>query len=266
MDEKAASEITYSSYLKIKELRSLQSPRSSPACHDEMHFIIVHQVFELWFKLMLHEVDAIGEHVREGRAREATHLFRRLNAILNVFLPQIEVIETMRPTDFLAFRDMLKPASGFQSVQFRELEFASGARDERYVKMFEDDPGAQERLRARLARPSLWQCFVEGLRARGLPRDERAAVLEIYREGKHADLRDLCEEMIQYDERFSLWREHHVRMAERMIGRKAGTGQKSVVYALGEKPGPMGTMGVEYLQKTLDKRFFPILWAARTDL
>jgi tryptophan 2,3-dioxygenase len=261
------SDITYASYLKIRELLELQEPLSKPASHDELHFIIVHQVFELWFKLMVFEVRTIGTHLDAGKIQDAIHLFRRLNAILAVFLPQIEVIETMTPTDFLKFRDLLKPASGFQSVQFRELEFLSGSRDERYIRMFDGDAGAQGRLRAALSGPTLWEHFLGLLKARGFDvAAEVPAVVRIYREEAHADLRGLCEEMIQYDKLFSLWREHHVRMAERMIGMKPGTGQKAVEYSFGAKAGPMGTMGVEYLQKTLTKRFFPVLWAARSEM
>jgi tryptophan 2,3-dioxygenase len=263
------SDVSYGSYLKIPELLKLQEPLSKPESHDEMHFIVIHQVFELWFRLMLHEAKAIGEYLDAGRAGDASHLFKRLNAILAVFFPQIEVIETMTPGDFLKFRDILKPASGFQSFQFRELEFLSGARDERYLRMFEGDAQAQERLKAALKAPTLWQRFLSLLASRGFDVATEAAevksVVRIYREEAHADLRALCEDMIQYDKLFSLWREHHVRMAERMIGMKPGTGQKTVAYSFGEKTGPMGTLGVEYLQRTLTKRFFPALWAARSE-
>ena len=266
----APSDISYGSYLKIPELLELQKPLSRPESHDEMHFIVVHQVFELWFRLMLYEARSIAGHLEAGRVSQASHLFRRLNAILTVFQPQIEVIETMTPGDFLKFRDLLKPASGFQSVQFRELEFLSGSRDERYLRMFEGDADAQGRLKAAMTAPTLWQRFTSLLASRGFDVATEAAevksVVRIYREDAHADLRALCEDMIQYDKLFSLWREHHVRMAERMIGMKAGTGQKAVEYSFGDKSGPMGTMGVEYLQKTLTKRFFPALWAARSEL
>jgi len=264
------SDITYGSYLKIPELLRLQQTVSKPECHDEMHFIVIHQVFELWFRLMLYEARAIAGHLEAGRVADSVHLFKRLNSILAVFFPQIEVIETMSPGDFLKFRDLLKPASGFQSVQFRELEFLSGSRDERYLKMFEGDDDAQARLKAAMTAPTLWQRFMALLASRGFDVATEAAevksVVRIYREEAHADLRGLSEEMIQYDKLFSLWREHHVRMAERMIGMKPGTGQKAVAYSFGEKAGPMGTMGVEYLQRTLVKRFFPALWAARSEL
>ena len=266
----APSDISYGSYLKIPELLELQKPLSRPESHDEMHFIVLHQVFELWFRLMLYELRSIADHLDAGRVAPASHLFKRLNAILAVFFPQIEVIETMTPGDFLKFRDLLKPASGFQSVQFRELEFLSGSRDERYLRMFEGDSDAQGRLKSAMAAPTIWERFRGLLKSRGLDVSTEAAeiksLVRIYREDAHADLRALCEDMIQYDKLFSLWREHHVRMAERMIGMKPGTGQKAVAYSFGEKAGPMGTMGVEYLQKTLTKRFFPALWAARSEL
>lgn len=265
----APLDITYSSYLKVKELLTLQRPVSQPPIHDEMHFIVVHQAFELWFKLALHEADTIAASLRGGRIHEAAHLFKRINTIVRLFQPMVAVIETMTPSDFLKFRDLLKPASGFQSFQFRELEFLSGVRDERYLKMFDDDPESQERLRRRLREPALWDHFLETLKLRGLDvKDEkaqRASIVRIYREDPLADLRALCELIIEYDEAFSLWREHHVRMAERMIGRKAGTGEKTVEYSFGQTRS-FGTQGVEYLSSTLHKRFFPLLWQARTEL
>ena len=264
------SDVTYGTYLKIRELLELQKPLSRPESHDEMHFIVIHQVFELWFRLMLYEVRAIADYLDAGRVADAAHLFKRLNAILAVFLPQIEVIETMTPGDFLKFRDLLKPASGFQSVQFRELEFLSGSRDERYLRMFDGEEDFQARLKAAMARPTLWDHLKGLLKGRGFDVSSETAelksIVRIYKEEAHADLHRLCEEMIQYDKLFSLWREHHVRMAERMIGMKPGTGQKSVAYSFGDKAGPMGTLGIEYLQRTLTKRFFPILWAARSEM
>jgi tryptophan 2,3-dioxygenase len=136
--------------------------------------------------------------------------------------------------------------------------------------MFEGDEDAQSRLKSAMAAPTLWERFRRLLQSRGFDVATEAAevksIVRIYRDEPHADLRALCEDMIQYDKLFSLWREHHVRMAERMIGMKPGTGQKAVAYSFGEKAGPMGTMGVEYLQRTLTKRFFPVLWAARSEL
>src|SRR5688572_779042 len=163
----APSDISYGSYLKIPEPLELQKPVSRPPSHDEMHFIVIHQVFELWFRLMLHEVRSIGSHLDAGRVAAASHLFKRLNAILAVFFPQIEVIETMTPGDFLKFRDLLKPASGFQSAQFRELEFLSGSRDERYLKMFEGDDDSLARLKSAMAAPTMWERVKGLLKSRG---------------------------------------------------------------------------------------------------
>lgn len=257
------AELSYASYLKLHELLSLQKPLSQPPTHDEMQFIIVHQAFELWFKLMLHEIDTLFELFRKKDVREAERLFRRLNRILEVFIQQLEVIETMVPSDFLKFRDLLRPASGFQSWQFREIEFACGARDERYLRLYDGQPEIGRRLEARLRGPSLWEGFAGMLVASGFRRAEPAAIAAIYKDPGHHDLKMLCEAMIEYDELFQLWREHHVRMAERMIGGKPGTGQKVGDYVLG-KSGPMGTHGVEYLRKTLGQKFFPVLWDART--
>jgi tryptophan 2,3-dioxygenase len=163
----------------------------------------------------------------------------------------------------------LKPASGFQSVQFREIEFASGLKDRTYFTIFRNDPEAKGRLERRFHEPSLWDHFIGLLKRRGYNVDteeaQRRAIVAIYkRDGDHA-LRVLCEAMIEYDEMFSLWREHHVRMAERMIGSKPGTGQPSIESAYG-KSSPMGSIGVEYLTRTLTKKFFPVLWAARTEM
>ncbi len=257
------ADLTYGSYLGLRGLLSLQRPVSRPASHDEMQFIVVHQAFELWFKLMLYEIDALFRLFRRRDVREAERLFRRLNRILEVFIRQIEVIETMVPSDFARFRDLLRPASGFQSWQFREIEFAGGARDERYLRLFDREPAIRRRLQARLRAPTLWDAFAAMLRRLGFRRSDARAIVAIYRDPKRHDLRMLCEAMIEYDELFQLWREHHVRMAERMIGLKPGTGSRVAAAALGDR-GPMGTHGVEYLKRTLDKRFFPVLWDART--
>ncbi len=263
------TDLTYGGYLGLDDLLSLQRTQSQPPSHDELQFIIVHQTFELWFKQMLHEVDAILIHLAEGHTLEAERLFGRLSAIVRCFSPALEVIETMVPSHFLEFRDLLKPASGFQSSQFRELEFACGVRDERYLRMFDREPKVAQRLRARLGTPTLWDVFAAHLTGRGFPagteQAQSAAVVAIYRDEKQYELRALCEAMIEFDEEFALYRQRHVKMAERMIGAKAGTGEKIASYSLGQA-GVMGSHGVEYLRSTLDKRFFPVLWAARTDM
>jgi len=255
MSKKAVS---YGSYLKVPELLDLQARLSDPPQHDEMLFIVIHQVFELWFREMLHEVDAVRIDLEAGRARQATRLYRRLIEIQRVLLQQIAVLETMTPNDFNKFRDLLNPASGFQSVQFRELEFVSGVKDDRYLKMVTLEPRERERLERRLAEPTLYDAFDDLLSARNLvPGSARgdvdarlAALKTVYDDPeRHDDLYQLCEAMIEYDENFQLWRYHHMRMVERMIGRKKGTG---------------GSDGVGYLAGTLDKRCFPELWEVRT--
>lgn len=260
-----ARDLTYASYLRLHELLSLQKPLSSPASHDEMQFIVVHQAFELWFKLMLYEIDALFRLFRRRDVLEAERLFRRLNRIVEVFIQQLEVIETMVPSDFAKFRDLLRPASGFQSWQFREIEFASGVRDGHYLRLFEDEPAIRDRLAVRLRGPSLWDAFAAMLRRSGFRTAGPETIARIYREPRRHALRTLCEAMIEYDELFQLWREHHVRMAERMIGAKPGTGAAIARRTLGRK-GPMGTHGVSYLRSTLGRKFFPVLWEARTVL
>ncbi len=264
----SADKVTYESYLRVPELLALQEPLAKPKSHDEMLFIISHQVFELWFRLMLHELDHVAVMLDEDNVRETERLLRRLTSTVRLFIPKLSVLETMLPSDFSQFRDNLKPASGFQSKQFREVEFICGERDPRYLVMFDDNPTAKRQLEARLGEPSLWDRFVGLLERQGLEVGDRSAqedtVVQIYSNPDHHELKILCEAMIEYDEMFSLWREHHVRMAQRMIGHKPGTGQKLVDSAFGQ--GPLGTMGVEYLVQTLDKRFFPVLWAARTGM
>lgn len=263
------SDLDYKSYLKLEELLRLQQPLSDPAHHDEILFIIVHQVFELWFRLTLHEIDAVFELLDHDDVIESERLIRRLSSIVRLFVPKLSVLETMMPSDFVQFRDRLRPASGFQSVQFREIEFASGLKDRKYFSMFTNDADATARLEHRFSQPSLWDHFVGLLRRKGYnvanEDSERRSIVEIYgRDGDHS-LRMLCEALIEYDEMFSLWREHHVRMVQRMIGSKPGTGQ-NIVEATYGKSSPMGSIGVDYLIQTLTKKFFPVLWAARTEM
>ena len=268
-EQNTAPDLDYKGYLQLSSLLDLQHRRADPACHDEMLFIVVHQVFELWFRLLIHELEQVFRLLDEGDSRESERLIRRMTSIVRLFIPKLSVLETMIPSDFIQFRDLLKPASGFQSVQFREIEFASGLKEPRYLGMFRSDPDALARLQRRLDEPTLWDRFLHLLERRGfLVQDEASqvkSIVAIYRRDGDHDLRMLCEALIEYDEMFSLWREHHVRMAQRMIGGKPGTGQKPAETAYG-KSGPLGTMGVEYLASTLHKRFFPILWAARTEM
>jgi tryptophan 2,3-dioxygenase len=252
---------SYTHYLKIDELTRLQECLSAPVRHDELLFIVIHQVFELWFKQMLHEAVTIRELLTRGEVRPATRLFRRLIEIQRVLIQQIAVLETMTPVDFLEFRNHLMPASGLQSVQFRELEFISGMKDRTIVGLHSGSPEFKTRLEARLAEPSLLDALDSCLSSRGFDltaegeaqSDKRLeALTSIYKDtARQYDLYLLCEAMIEYDENFRLWRYHHIQMVERMIGKKIGTG---------------GTEGVGYLEKTLAKRCFPELWVVRTHL
>jgi len=268
-EQNTAADLDYKGYLQLSNLLDLQHRRADPACHDEMLFIVIHQVFELWFRLLIHELDRIFTLLDEGDSRESERLIRRMTSVVRLFIPKLSVLETMIPSDFIQFRDLLKPASGFQSVQFREIEFASGLKEQRYLGMFKSDPDALSRLQKRLDEPTMWDRVMKLMERHGFPvHDESSqlkSIVAVYRRDGDHDLRMLCEALIEYDEMFSLWREHHVRMAQRMIGGKPGTGQKLADSAYG-KSGPLGTMGVEYLASTLNKRFFPILWAARTEM
>src|SRR5437773_5669725 len=157
MESTSSGDLTYKGYLKLDELLKLQQPLAIPECHDETLFIIVHQVFELWFRLALHEIDEVLELLERDDVFESARLIRRLTSIVRLFIPKLSVLETMIPSDFIKFRDLLKPASGFQSFQFREVEFASGLKENRYLAMFHSDPAATARLKRRLDEPSMWE-------------------------------------------------------------------------------------------------------------
>lgn len=262
-----SGDLTYNGYLKIPELLSLQRPQSGE--HDEMHFIVVHQVYELWFRLVLHEVEAARTALLAGDAERPSHHLHRVNEILRLGVQQFDVIETMRPYDFLKFRDVLKPASGFQSVQFREIEYVAGARDERFLRLLEGDAAA-ERLRRRLSEPSLWEAFLTCLRqseVRVEPHETlKRELLQIER-GSHGEpLRRLSHALLEFDERVAIWRSRHIQMTERMIGGRPGTGERLFKKLSETGYSAMGTGGVDYLETTLSKRFFPLLWEVRSEL
>lgn len=254
--------LSYGSYLQVNELIGLQKLLSDPPRHDELLFIIIHQVFELWFKQLLHELDAIRARLRAGEVLGAQRLFRRCIEIERVLIQQLTVLETMTPNDFLTFRDHLMPASGFQSAQFRYLEVTCGLPGERHLQAFSEDSPEHGELKRRISDTNLPAAFFDLLRGRGfrLPKgegeEERIArvreLVGIYQNpDAHYDLFLLCEAMVEFDELFTLWRVHHVQMVERMIGAKPGTG---------------GSPGVSYLRSTLDRKFFPELWELRTYL
>ncbi len=248
--------LSYGSYLKVDELLSLQRPLSQPAHHDEMLFIIIHQVYELWFKQLLHEIDGTMLAVDGGDLLRVSKQFRRVHAIQRLLEQQVDILETMTPQEFNQFRDHLNPASGFQSVQFRELEFACGLRRTEVLKRLDLDEAQRARLERRADSPSLYDRVKSLLRRRGFAVDSHKELIETYlqiyrNEAQHYDLYLLLEDLIEFDERFVLWRGRHVRMVERMIGQRPGTG---------------GSPGAAYLANTLQYRFFPELWEVRTYL
>jgi len=238
-------QLSYGTYLKVPELLQLQHRLSSE--HDELLFIVAHQVYELWFKVVLFELEAARDRIDADDVFFARHHLHRVCVVEKILVEQIEVLETMSPQDFLAFRSKLAPASGFQSVQFREIEFLSGLKEPRYVARLEASPEELSRLRRRLDEPSLDDAFRALIKRRGAP-----SLVEIFRDRERfGDLFDLCEGLLNHDETFAHWRARHVLMVERQIGSKTGTG---------------GSSGAEYLRSTLGKRFYPELWEVRSQL
>jgi tryptophan 2,3-dioxygenase len=270
--DSSAPLLNYSSYLRIPELLELQNQLSSPSTHDELLFIIIHQTYELWFKELLHDLDAVVESLARVASRqwrdqvyEAARLLRRCTEIMRVLVTQFTILETMLPTHFMAFRGKLEPASGFQSEQFREIEFLCGLKDEKLLHLHAGDPEAYGRLERRLHSPSLRDVFFDALATIGkMPEitgspteqerfQQRAeAIRNVYEDEHHfRDWIDLCERLTEFDELMVAWRLRHIQVVERIIGARRGTG---------------GTEGASYLRTTLGKRLFPELWEARTML
>ncbi len=248
--------LSYNQYLKVPELINLQETLSDPVSHDELLFIVIHQTYELWFKQILHEIDASIKWLGENRTFRANHSLKTVASIGKVVVSQIHILETMAQIGFLEFRDKLNPASGFQSTQFREIEFVSGAKDEPLMNHFAHDDFAFERLRKRYAAPSLADEFWNLLGRKDFKvesEEERIqTIVEILKTPeKHADFFIMQDLLIEHDENIALWRYNHVLMVERMLGMKRGTG---------------GSEGAGYLRTTLSKKFYPELWEARTRL
>jgi tryptophan 2,3-dioxygenase len=248
--------LSYNKYLKVPELIKLQETLSDPPSHDELLFIIIHQTYELWFKQILHEIDATIAWLNEGRTFRANHSLRAVIGIEKVLVTQIHLLETMAQIGFLEFRDRLNPASGFQSMQFRELEFVSGQKNEKILDAFKSDEFAHRRLSERLAEPGLDDAFWALLGRSGFAvgsREEKvqSVVKILTHPDENADLFIMQDLLVEHDENIALWRYHHVLMVERMLGMKPGTG---------------GSEGVGYLMTTLSKKFFPEIWEARTHL
>ena len=257
---------TYSNYLQLDKLLGLQREDSPDYEHDQMLFIIIHQVYELWFKQILFEADYLRQALFADDKSRALHTLRRILTILKTCVSQVDVIETMTPLDFLTFRDKLESASGFQSFQFREVEFLMGYKRPGVFANYEQDSPHWQRLKMRFDQPTLWDAFLNYLSQNGHPVPEKhlqrdvtrpveasaeiqEVLIALYRNDS-ANVR-VCERLIDLDEGFQEWRYRHVKMVERTIGTKRGTG---------------GSSGVHYLSSTLFKPFFPDLWAIRTEL
>ena len=254
--------LTYGSYLRLEQLLGAQHLESDPVAHDELLFITIHQVYELWFQQLLHEAGAARDAMLDSsgdanRLWWAQHLLQRMHVVERVLVQQIDVLETMTPQDFLQFRQTLAPASGFQSVQYRELEFLSGAKDPSFVRRFKGLTDAErDRLRRRLEEPTLWDAFVHVLSERGLPVGSDEEITAAVRTAAHdraayADIWALAEALLQHDELAASWRGRHVVMVERMIGAKTGTG---------------GSSGADYLRSRLQLQYYPLLWGLRSQL
>jgi tryptophan 2,3-dioxygenase len=262
--------LTYSGYLKLDQLLSLQQERSAEpdgeAEHDEMLFIVIHQVYELWFKQLLHELDYTIRLLGERDLPRALHTLKRILTILKVQVGQLDILETMRPVDFLAFRTRLEEASGLQSFQFRELEFLLGGKRADVLARYPGESEALVRLQTRWEAPTLWDAFIRFLSEEGyeIPADQmerdvtlplepsegvQAALVQVYR--ADSNVVPLCERLVDLDEGLQEWRYRHVKMVERTIGGKQGTG---------------GTTGVSYLRSSLGHALFPDLWTIRTQL
>lgn len=258
--------LTYANYLDLEKLLTLQRPRSTPAEHDEMLFIIIHQTYELWFKQLLHEFEKINRDFSAGDLFGAIHSFKRVRTIMKVLVAQIDILETMTPSSFSSFRDRLDTASGFQSVQFREMEFVLGYKRESTLKYVKPDfPGA-DRLSKRLQERTVIDHFYDFLETRGAkipgevknrdiskPNESNEQVqrelLRLYKECPECSI--LFELMTDFDEGLQEWRYRHIKLVERTIGAKKGTG---------------GSPGVPFLKESLFKPIFPDLWAIRLEM
>lgn len=261
-----AEMLTYSDYLKVDELLSLQQPLAHPAEHDEMLFIVIHQVYELWFKEILHELEACCRFLDQDRLMRVMAGIKRIDAIQKVMTHQIDVLETMAPDDFARFRDRLNPASGFQSYQFRVFEFRMGLKNPEYLAFYQANQSHLALLQGALQAPTLYDHYLRFLSRRrqpvpaavlardfAQPYEPNKAIEDIYcgiyeAPYENADIYLSLEALLDLDQNLSLWRFRHKSMVERIIGQHRGTG---------------GSAGAAYLGKTLAKRCFPEIWTVR---
>jgi tryptophan 2,3-dioxygenase len=258
--------VTYGSYLRVDDLLALQCPRSEGPEHDETLFIVIHQVYELWFKEMLHEIDYVRRLFEADDPHRAQHTLKRILTILKVMVAQLDILETMTPLEFMSFRQRLEAASGFQSDQFRQLEFVLGRKSHQAIARFAEASRARIALERRFSEPTLWDAFLQYLSrekypvpAAQLARDVTAPIetsaavqdvlMHIYRHDPKNS--EICERLVDLDEGIQEWRYRHVKMVERTIGVKPGTG---------------GSAGAGYLRTTIGSPLFPDLWEIRARL
>lgn len=264
-----ADRMTYSGYLQLDTLLAAQKPLSEPQHHDEMLFIIQHQTTELWLKLVLHELHAALGHIRRDELEPCFKILARIKHIQTQLTSQWSVLATLTPTEYGEFRHVLGPSSGFQSVQYRMVEYLLGNKDRRMLTVHRHKPSDYEALQAALLTPSLYDEFLRHLARRGLPiphevlerdvtvpHEPSAAVVAVFKqiyEAPHQwwDAYEMAEKLVDVDEQFSLWRFRHMKVVQRVIGHKRGTG---------------GTSGVNYLKLAIEQVFFPEIWDVRTEL
>ena len=236
-------EITYPSYLALDELLRLQRPRTSPEHPDELLFIVVHQASELWFKVLLHELEALVTQLQRGDVLASVFVLKRINALMSIVTAQLSALDTLPPHRFAEFRGYLGSSSGSQSAQFRALEAASGLREPHFLAALAEHGEPPALVRRWLARPTLQELFDELL-------DRQGVTLEaVYQDPSQSPLLLLAESLLEYEQSFALWRYLHVQLVERIIGPLTG--------------GTGGTLGAKYLQRTVSQRFFPKLWEVR---
>ena len=261
--------MNYGGYLQLDRLLSAQQPLSRPVHHDEMLFIIQHQTTELWFKLVLHELRAAVQLIRRDELEASFKILARVKHIQTQLVSQWSVLATLTPTEYGEFRHVLGPASGFQSPQHRLIEFMLGNKDRRMLEVHHQDAAAYGELKAALEAPTLYDEFLRYLARKGKPIPQsilerdltephqgdagvRAVIRDIYQHPEQNwDAYEMCEKLIDVDEQLALWRFRHVKVVQRVIGWKRGTG---------------GTAGVDYLKKLVDTLLFPDLWDVRTEL
>ena len=264
-----SSHMTYGDYLQLERLLSTQVPRSQPPHHDEMLFIIQHQTSELWLKLLIHELSACIRYVQADKLELSFKIFARVGNIQRMLFEQWSVLETLTPNEYLEFRGALGQASGIQSFQYRALEMLLGVKDANAVAAFKHEPAHHAELERLWESPSLYDEFLRHLARKGhpipadrvmrdwrLPYERSEEVVQVFRRiyediEKHWDAYEMCEKLVDVEERFQLWRYRHMMTVMRIIGGKKGTG---------------GSEGVPFLRQAMETSFFPELWDVRTDL